>query len=220
MSKYDETLFFWLKLQDDFFDEPTIRWIEKQPKGKEYAYYYLKLCVKSLKTNGVLIQKVGNLLIPYDEVALSDLTFTDIDTVRIATGLFIKIGLIQKLDNGALYMSQVENLIGSQSKGAFKKQQQRLKTSQREISYQNLEVDKRVDKCPTEKELELELELDVCVEQKCQRNKQIKDETCKDCWHYSECKLPTIAKIISDKDKQKVTEEPLDIVDIEEFFSN
>ena len=40
MATYDKTEFFWLKLKEDFFEEQTIRWIEKQPKGKEYAGHF------------------------------------------------------------------------------------------------------------------------------------------------------------------------------------
>ena len=50
MAVYDkETKFYWLQLKEDFFDEDAIQWLEEQqPNGKEYAYFYLKLCVKSL----------------------------------------------------------------------------------------------------------------------------------------------------------------------------
>ncbi len=216
MAKYDDTEFFWLKLKEDFFDEQTIRYIENiKPNGRDYAYFYLKLCVKSLKNNGLLIQKVGNKLIPYDDITLSEYTFTPIDTVRIAVPIFIELGLMEKLDNGALYMCEVENLIGKQSKGAFKKQQQRLKSSQTNISYSEQGVDKCPPKCPPELELELELELDVCV---CQRGKKFKDETCKDCWYYrKQCKLPFYNQ--PRIDKQVVEIETEDVKSLETFFN-
>ena len=57
MSAYDKTKFYWLQLKEDFFDDDAISWLEEQqPKGKEYALFYLKLCLKSLKTNGILIK--------------------------------------------------------------------------------------------------------------------------------------------------------------------
>ena len=52
--------YFWLKLKEDFFEEDTISWIEEQQNGKEYSLFYLKLCLKSLKTNGILF---GNVVI-------------------------------------------------------------------------------------------------------------------------------------------------------------
>ena len=148
MSKYDkDTKFYWLQLKEDFFEDDAIEWLEEQkPNGRDYAYFYLKLCLKSLKSNGVLVRKVGKILIPYDNQKLAELTKMDFDTVTVAMELLKKIGLIQILENGEIYINQLENLIGSKSVGAFKKQQQRLLSGQKE------------DKCPPKIELELEEE--------------------------------------------------------------
>lgn len=148
MSKYDkDTKFYWLQLKEDFFEDDAIEWLEEQkPNGRDYAYFYLKLCLKSLKSNGVLVRKVGKILIPYDNQKLAELTKMDFDTVTVAMELLKKIGLIQILENGEIYINQLEDLIGSKSVGAFKKQQQRLLSGQKE------------DKCPPKIELELEEE--------------------------------------------------------------
>ena len=153
MSTYNKTKFYWLQLKEDFFDDDAIQWLEEQqPKGKEYALFYLKLCLKSLKTNGILIRSVGNFLIPYDNKKLAELTKTDFDTVTIAMELLKKIGLIQLLDNGEIYISQLENLIGSKSIGAFKKEQQRmLKDKGVQLSTE----------CPPKIEIEQEKELEI-----------------------------------------------------------
>ena len=51
MSKYEkDRKFYWLQLKEDFFDEDSISWLEEQENGKEYSLFYLKLCLKSLKT--------------------------------------------------------------------------------------------------------------------------------------------------------------------------
>lgn len=127
MAKYDkETKFYWLQLKEDFFEDDAIEWLEEQqPNGRDYAYFYLKLCLKSLKSNGILIRNVGNILIPYDNKKLAELTKIEFDTVCVAMELLKRIGLIKILENGEIYMTQLENLIGSVSKGALKKQQQR-----------------------------------------------------------------------------------------------
>ena len=105
MAVYDkETKFYWLQLKEDFFDEDAIQWLEEQqPNEKEYAYFYLKLCVKSLKSNGILIRKVGEMLIPYDNKKIAQLTNTDFDTVTIAMGILQKIELDKILENGEKY---------------------------------------------------------------------------------------------------------------------
>ena len=144
MSKYDkDTKFYWLQLKEDFFEDDAINWLEEQqPNGRDYAYFYLKLCLKSLKSNGILIRNVGNILIPYDNKKLAELTKMDFDTVCIAMELLKKIGLIQILENGEIYMTQLQNLIGSKSLGALKKQQQRMISGQ------------QADKCPPKIEIE------------------------------------------------------------------
>ena len=138
MANYDkETKFYWLQLKEDFFENDAIEWLEEQkPNGRDYAYFYLKLCLKSLKSNGILIRKVGNVLIPYDNQKLAELTKMDFDTVTVAMELLKKIGLVSVLESGEIYISQLDNLIGSKSLGALKKQQQRMLNGQ------------KVDKCP------------------------------------------------------------------------
>lgn len=127
MSKYDkDTKFYWLMLKEDYFDEDAITWLEEQgPNGRDYAYFYLKLCAKSLSTNGILMRKVGKVFVPYDCQRLAEITRMPFDIVKTAMELLQQIGLVEILENGAIYLPQIENLIGSQSKGAFKKQQQR-----------------------------------------------------------------------------------------------
>ena len=151
MRKYDNTKFYWLQLKEDFFEDDAIQWLEEQEKGKEYSLFYLKLCLKSLKTNGILIRNVGNLLVPYDAKKLAEITKTDFDTVVVAMQLLEKIGLIKILENGEIYLEQLEQMIGSQSIGAFKKQQQRRigRTNVRQLS----------SKCPIEKEIEKEIDI-------------------------------------------------------------
>jgi len=159
MAKYDTTKFYWLQLKEDFFDEDAIDWLEEQPNGKEYSLFYLKLCLKSLRTNGVLIRRVGNMLVPYDHTKLGELTKTNPDTVMVAMNLLINIGLVQKLENGELYLTQVENMIGSQSKSAFKKQQQ-IERRKQQLLVGGTEVEKIPPNIEKEKEIEIDTELE------------------------------------------------------------
>ena len=107
--------FYWLKLQEDFFEDETIRYIEEQENGIKYSNFYLKLCLKSLRTDGKLIRLVGEMLIPYDVRSLSSLTGVDPDTVRCAMDLFQKIGCVKVLDSGELFISQLSELVGSET---------------------------------------------------------------------------------------------------------
>lgn len=119
--------YYWLKLQETFFEDDTIDFIESQENGEKYVLFYLKLCLKALKNEGKLIRYVGELLMPYDEVGIAKLTNTDVDTVRSALFLFSKIGLIKKLDSGEIYLTQINELIGTETAAAQRKRKQRAR---------------------------------------------------------------------------------------------
>lgn len=166
----DNKKYYWLKLKEDFFEEDTIQWLEEQENGKDYCLFYLKLCLKSLKTNGVLIRNVGQILVPYDVKKLSDITNTKSDTVIVAMEVFKKIGLVQVLENGEIYMTQLENMVGSESKWAEKKRKQRIKDKPED------NVLKLSQKSPREieKEIEIEIEIDKDIEKEIDEDKEYK----------------------------------------------
>ena len=110
--------FYWLKLKEDFFDDDAINWLEEQQNGTVYSLFYLKLCLKSLKSNGILIRSVGEMLIPYDAKKLSEITHTPHDAVIIAMQLLQKIGLVKILENGEIYITRLADMVGSETSKA------------------------------------------------------------------------------------------------------
>lgn len=142
--------YYWLKLKEDFFDDDTISWIEEQENGKEYCLFYLKLCLKALKTDGILIRTVGNLLVPYDVEKLAEITRTKFDTVAVAMQLFQKIGLVQVLENGELYLSRLAEMVGSETDKAA------LMRKSRENKKLGNNVTAALPERYTEKEIEIE----------------------------------------------------------------
>lgn len=119
--------YFWLQLKEDFFDDDTMAYIEEQPNGTEYALIYLKMCLKSLKLNGYLKRVVGSTMIPYDITTMAKLVNSNVDTVRVAMKLFESIGLVKVLDSGEIYMSQIKEMIGSETEAAKQKRIERAK---------------------------------------------------------------------------------------------
>ena len=151
--------YYWLKLKEDFFEEDTLAWLEEQTNGKEYCLFYLKLCLKSLKTNGILIRNVGQILIPYDVKKLGEITKTDIDTVTVAMELFKKIGLIQILDNGEIYITQLEQMVGSETKWAkYKKKERELK------KLDNVQLLSNINPKNVHTDIEKDIEKDIEIE--------------------------------------------------------
>ena len=146
--------YYWLKLKEDFFSDDAIEWLEEQ--GKEYCLFYLKLCLKSIRTNGILIRNVGKMLIPYDVEKLAEITKTNTDTVIVAMELLKKIGLVEILDNGALYLSQLETMVGSESGSAARMRKMREKNKVLSLCDKNVTTEKEIEK---EKELDKDKEL-------------------------------------------------------------
>lgn len=150
-----EKRYYWLKLKRDFFKRHDIRIIEAMPNGKDYVLFYLKLLLESIDHEG---QLRFSETIPYNEDMLSVITNTNIDIVRSAMKLFVELKMMEVFDDSTIYMSEVERLIGSETKWAEKKRQFRAK----EDNVLSLSAP-----CPShvrqeiEKEKELELETEI-----------------------------------------------------------
>ena len=169
--------YYWLKLKEDFFDDDTIEWIEEQPNGEKYSLFYLKLCLKSLKTNGILVRNVGEMLIPYDIKKLAEITRTDVDTVRVAMELFKNIGLIQILDNGEIYLTQLKNMVGSETSKAQLMRNKRAKEKQKRLeepkNNDGNNVTEVLPNCYTEIETDIEKEKEKEIDK--ESNKELTD---------------------------------------------
>lgn len=152
MAEYRKDKYYWFKLKDDFFKRHDIRIIKSMPNGKDYVIFYLQLLCESLSHNGKLR---FNEEVPYNEEMLSIITDTNIDVVRSAMKIFIKLNLIEIMDDQTIYMTKLQNMVGSTTLGAEKKKLQR--------SRQQLELSQggqKVDKCPPEIEKEIEKDID------------------------------------------------------------
>lgn len=110
--------YYWMKLPEDFFDDDAIQWLKEQPNGEKYALFYIELCTKSIRNNGVLIRRVGDMLIPYDAEKLAMLTNTDIEVVVVAMELLKQAKLVEILENGEIYLNAMENMVGCETNKA------------------------------------------------------------------------------------------------------
>ena len=124
-----EGRFYWLKLKRDFFKRHDIRIIESQENGKDYVLFYLKLLLESVDHEGNLRFSDE---IPYNEEMLATITNTNIDVVRSAVNIFLKLGMMQLLDDGTYYMSEVEKLIASAADNGNANRQRRFQERKRE----------------------------------------------------------------------------------------
>ena len=124
-----EKKYYWLKLKRDFFKRHDIRIVEEMPNGKDYILFYLKMLVESVDHEGGLR---FNDTIPYNDEMLATITNTNIDIVRAAMALFTELGMIEILDNGTIYMSEVLKMIGSAASSDNAIRQQRFRDKKRQ----------------------------------------------------------------------------------------
>jgi predicted phage replisome organizer len=150
--------YYWLKLKRDFFKRHDIRIIEEMENGKDYILLYLKLLVESIDHNGEL--RFSD-TIPYSDKMISTITNTNIDIVRSAMKVFQELKFIEVMDDETIFMSQVSEMIGSQTEWAEKKRLYRDKQK----ALEQTEGQKK-DMSDKSKSIELEKEIDKEKEQK------------------------------------------------------
>ena len=107
--------YYWLKLDKNFFKRHDIRIIEAMPNGKDYVLFYLKLLVESVSHDGKLRFSDA---IPYDENMLATITNTNVDVVRSAIKVFTQLQMIEIMDDKTVFMAEVKNMTGSETKWA------------------------------------------------------------------------------------------------------
>lgn len=166
-----EKRFYWMKLQEDFFEGDAIEWLEDQKHGKEFVLLFLKLCLKSIKSNGILIRQVGEMAVPYDTAKLAEITRTDFKSTYVGLGLLKKSGLIEVLDDGAIRIGMVADMVGSESGAAERVRHHRERAKQAYVTDGALQCNADVTASVTQakqngntdielKNIELELERD------------------------------------------------------------
>lgn len=151
----DNRKYYYLKLKENYFDDDSIVLLESMQDGVLYSNILLKLYLKSLKHGGRL-QLDEN--IPYTAQMIATITRQQIGTVERALQIFLKLGLVEVLDSGTFYMSNIELLIGQSSTEAERKRAARLQN--KALSAPRTNGGHLSDIRPPEIEIELEKEIE------------------------------------------------------------
>jgi predicted phage replisome organizer len=120
----DNKKYYYLKLKENFFESDEAIILESMPDGYIYSNILLKLYLRSLKNNGLLM---FNDLIPYNAQMLATITRHQVGTVEKAIQIFQQLKLIEILDNGAIYMSNIQISLVKSSTNADRMRLQRAK---------------------------------------------------------------------------------------------
>jgi predicted phage replisome organizer len=118
----DNKNYYYLRIKDNFFDTEKLVFLESLPDGFLYSNILLKLSLLSLKGNGRLM--FGE-RIPYNADILSKITKHPVEVVEKAIDILKDFDLIKVMDNGAIYITDIQNLVGKSSTEADRKREYR-----------------------------------------------------------------------------------------------
>lgn len=154
----DNRKYYYLKLKDSYFDDDSIVLLESMQDGILYSYILLKLYLKSLKNGGKLRLDEN---IPYTAQMIATITRHQIGTVERALQIYEKLGLVEVLDDGTYYMSNIELFIGqSSTEGERKRRARQDVRGQKALCGQMSESIADIRPPEIEKEIELEKEIE------------------------------------------------------------
>ena len=137
----NEISYYYMQLKEDFFDSEDMKLLENMENGYLYSNI-LKMYLLSLKAKGKLYYKD---MIPYNPKMISSITGHNLDIVISALDKFKVLGLIEVLDNGAIFMSDIQKFIGKKTTEAIRKANYREKNKFRK---ENI-IGTMSHKCPT-----------------------------------------------------------------------
>ncbi|MEC5338572.1 phage replisome organizer N-terminal domain-containing protein [Enterococcus casseliflavus] len=169
----DNKKYYYLKLKDNFFDSDEMIILESMPDGYIYSNILLKLYLRSLKYQGRLM---FNDKIPFNSTMLAQVTRHSVGDVEKGIQVFSDLGLIEVLDNGAIYLADIQNFIGESSTEADRKRgyRQRIELEKKALSTNGQMSDKCPGKNPPEIEIELEKEIEIDKEIKRKKKKPVR----------------------------------------------
>ena len=149
----DNKKYYYLRLKDNFFDSDELKILESMKDGYLYSNILLKLYLRSLKNDGKL---VVNDRIPYNAEMLASVTGHQVGTIKQALSMFKELGLIEILENGAIYMLDIQNFIGKGSSEADRKREyrQRIETDRTNVQTKVRQIS---EKSPPEIEKDIEI---------------------------------------------------------------
>ena len=158
----DNKKYYYMRLKENFFDSDEMIILENMDNGDGiiYSNILLKLYLRSLKYEGRLM---FNERIPFNAQMLSTIVRHPVGVVEKALKAFVDLGLVEVMDNGAIYMLDIQNFIGRTSTEADRKKIYRAQIAKEKglLIEDGRMSGQMSDKRTPELELEIERELKI-----------------------------------------------------------
>lgn len=140
--------YFYMRLKADFFESDEIIILEEMPKGYLYENILFKMYLKSLKHNGRLVLNENT---PYTIQTLSKVIRHNEKDTKEALEALSGLCLVEIIETtGVIYMSNIQNYIGTSTTEADRKRAYRnqIEREKKEAMTNDKCPDKTPDKCP------------------------------------------------------------------------
>lgn len=205
----DNKKYYYMRLKDNFFEDETMVILESMPDGYLYSNILLKLYLKSVKSEGKLM---FNDYIPYNPQMIATITRHSVGVVEKALKIFKDMGLIEILDDGTIYMLNIQSYIGKSSTEA-----DRIRNYRNKISTEKAKGVQMYEKCTPEIEKEKELEIDTEIEKDIYKDDFLTKVT--DIVDYLNSKADTKFKSSSKKTKSLIHARFEDGFTVDDFYT-
>ncbi len=154
--------YYYLKVKENFYDSEAMKILENMQDGMIFSNLLMKMYLMSLKNNGILMLTDRK---PHTPQTIATCTRHQTGTVERAIQIFMELGFVEMLNDGAMYMSDIQLLIGQSSTEGERKKRERMRLQEKNL------LPAQVDICPPISEvnkspsiLEIELEKDTEIE--------------------------------------------------------
>lgn len=145
--------YYYLKLKENYFDQDNIQLLESMDNGHIYSLIILKLYLKCLRNDGQLMMTER---IPYDPSKINILAKVihhDPDHVKNAIQFAKELDIIEILETGEMFLTEMQSFIGKSSDEADRKRLYRANIDQKRL--QSGQMSRQIeDGCPDKSKTE------------------------------------------------------------------
>lgn len=164
--------YWWIKLYEGFFYTKEMKKLRRIAGGAVYTLIYLKMQQIAMKSCGKLyFDGIEDTFA--EEIALTiDESPEDVSATLV---LLEKMGLAKKVSDDEIYLPEVEQNTGSETKWAWKKREYRRAVAEKKAAAIETSEDNVLDvsaMCPTDIDIEKEIDIDTEIEKEEEKEAQ------------------------------------------------
>ena len=202
------------EIKENFFEEKQIKYLRSLPDGDKIVIAYLKMQLKSLKTEGFI--KYDSIL-PSNIDELAMVLDENTNIIKLMIGALQKVNAVEILDDGSFYMIAMQDLIGKEGESA-----ERVRRFRERQEQKMLQCNGDVTKCNTEieKEIDIDKEKEIEIEKNIKKEKNKKRKTFEEVLAENNCSEELESSIRDFIDMRKTIKKPMTSKALELLFKN